>query len=276
MSLIRFVRRLACVAAVGLVIFGLTSPARAQYTVTIADYESLNGGAFTIVGTPTTLTGLTDQSAVSFTGSVGNFSVSNISVSPTLYTSPPPTQYVVFDSNITTSDNKANSPGNTYVDELLITVTIPGLSSPYPTGPVTLSSAISSSSLTSSGGSTGYTGTTPTPTNSNSGYGTFESTISPTGGTSFSTNTVLAYGQGRSLGATYSAPDGTVQTSGNASSSYELTNNLAVFLTSGGSANIDGTTTLTAAVPEPSSTGLTLSGGLLMLAGAWARRRTSG
>jgi hypothetical protein len=72
MSMIRHLRRLACVAAVGIAVLGIASPARANLTVTVEDVGTAQTVVFTDV--PVTAVG----AGVVLTPISGNlFTVSN-------------------------------------------------------------------------------------------------------------------------------------------------------------------------------------------------------
>jgi len=275
MSMLNQIRQLACVAAIGIAVLGPASPAQAAVTVTIIDLQSVNGGTFTTVATSGPLTGLpvTDnQATVNYTGTgalhaLGNFTGVSISVTPQLSTG----QYVVFDSEITAHDT---TTGIGKVDQLEVIVSISGVTSspsfPYPTGPVSLSSSLSSSSLST------FVAATTSPAKAASGFTTFSSTINPQGpvGPAFSspgTGTLTGFGAG--VGHNITGSPLSTSTTGNASSSYVLANVLNVFLTNSGSANVNGTTTVTALAPEPSTMVMALSGGILMVLGGWVRQR---
>jgi len=255
------------VAAVGIAVLGLASPAQAQITVTISDLESTNGGGFALVGAPVVLTGPNNLTPVGTAPGVniGNFTGVTISVTPQLSGG----KYITFDSDITANNSKLNGGGNTFVDQLSIVVSLAGVTfPPFPNGFVPLTTSLQGSSLSK------YTGGAVPISGTDSGYALGSSTISnqvPAAPT-FSTATLL--GKGVDVGTALIASPSFDSVLGNASTTYLLTNSLLVFLTQGGSANVNLTTTVT--VPEPSSMVMAFSGGLLMVAGGWVRRRNRG
>jgi len=261
MTMLQQIRRLACVAAVGIAALGLASPAQASISLILEDLH--NGVPIATTAPPSgTYVSASNTGSVGTPGAItlGNFTGVNV----TIGVGPSGSSYLVTDTNIT-----LNNTATSGVDQLLILVSITGQTSP--TGPVSLKSSVGGSSLST------YTGISPTPTATDTGYATFSSTLTPTGpsGPSFSSpssGSLFSYGVAPGV-ATPPTTDSST-TTGNASTTYNLTNTLSVFLGPGGQATITGTTLVTPVpVPEPSTLGMALSGGLLMFAVELGRRR---
>lgn len=162
-----------------------------------------------------------------------------------------------------TNDNiDTKSTATSGLDTLTAVITTSSTTSPgglynQPSGnPLSLSSSISTSSLS--------TGTVVGA----AGSATFTSSLTSDGFSNPPTPATSVVGAGTNVAVSGPTTFSTVQSNG----LFNLSNTLTVFLAGGETATVDGTTNVTA-VPEPSTYGLALSGGLLILAFGWARRR---
>jgi hypothetical protein len=252
MSTFDRMRRLAMVAAVGIAVLGLTAPAMADITLIVTDTNSVSG----LVATSTVVVPGNPPLNASFTpGSFGNFSGFAVSVSTIPATGL--TGALLTDVQVTGQDT-GSAAGS--VDTIVVTATGGNFTAPGP--PSMVESTLTSSLLS------GINGSTPAATAS------FTSSLIDNSGTfvNGTTAALMITGNGE-LEQEGMTSGGATSASivANWATSYQLTNTLTTSFSLGQTGTLDATTQALG-VPEPSTMGLTLCGGLLMLAGAWTRK----
>jgi len=250
------VRRLIFGAALGIASLLSASAARADLQLTLTDVNSISG---TVATTTITQAGPVPMS-LSFgpATSFGNFLLESASTSAFILAGP--TAFLTND-NITTEDVSTN--GGT--DKLTITATTSGDSTASPPtnwafnqpdgNPLRVTSSLTSSNLST--GATALFNSTLLSTD--------PITLLPTSATTPNTSIT---GAGHT---SVSGPD--TSTLATSNGMFNLSNTLTIVLTTGQTATVDATTSVTGVVPEPATFGTLLTGGLLSLGMTWSRRR---
>lgn len=260
------IRRPICAIAVAMAGLALASPVRAQgLVVTITDTNSSTGVVQTVEyedngttgGAATLVTGngagLTSTNVMSgdltFTGTFGNYAAVNISVTAnydgsaySVVFTPPPAE--ALSNQLGAVDENTNT---TQTDTLKVVVSAGTFSVPAGT-PVNVSNSLSVSSA-GTGGST------------------YNGSLSDSGGNT--TNFPQLSVAGNKLGEVSNNLSAT-----NNPGPFSLSTTLQTTTTYHDSLVVQGATKVDA-VPEPSTFGLTLAGGLLMLSFRWARNKRS-
>lgn len=253
------------VVASAMTLIGLSLPARA-------------GLIFTLTGPGADAT-LSDQAPGTGSATFSGSAPTSIAVTST----PGSLNYVpsgnfagVQITSVSTSSNYPGGPSGSNVQEtqldflnrtgstvvLTLVVTSDGFTAPPPGSRAVLISTLTNNST--SGGSSTFLSSIGTGTVGTAAVG---ETFAPTASTPLLTN-----------GATSgSVSDSTIVSIPGAGSplSYAVQNVLTVTLLAGGSDDVTGITQVTSAVPEPSTFGLALAGGLLMMGVGWGHRRRS-
>jgi hypothetical protein len=247
MSMIRQVQRLALImAALGIVAFAWAAPARADMVLEIVDVDA---------ATTTTIHDLGTGDA-SFTGALTNYTISGVSTSAN-YDGNTNGNINVGEANIlNVLLNVRQITGGTHT--LQISVTTDAASSwTIPNGdPLQLKSTLAVSRLDGTNGS--GTGS----------FAAFSSTLI----SGVDTTTAVA----PTIFSTLASTEG-IKSAPNSSPPFNL-NNLLTVQTTGLNQliNLSATTSAINPVPEPSTFGLALSGGLIALAIRWGQKRREG
>ena len=248
MTMLKHIRRLACLAAVAIAVLALAAPAQAQMTLTITD---VNTGA-TTGPLSDTGTGLVGSSSIPTT--LGNYTILPILASAN-YDGNTDHNINTGDANVLDTVLRVTQTGtmNGTSDSLIIQVTTFGSASwSIPAGsPLLLSSTLAVSQLDGSNGT------------STGSFATFSSSL--ISGPTYVVTAPNAYS------------DVTTTNSGlvtNSSRAFYLNNTLTLNTTGLNQVvNLSASTDVINPVPEPSTGIMALSGGLLMLAFGSRQRR---
>jgi len=256
MTMIKSIRRLAYLAAVGIAVLGLTSPARAQMSVIITDVST--GTSVTLDDHTSLTTGTGSVSYGSAAGiTFGNYTIYDIGVTGNydgnqdhiVNSGTAKEQSVTL--NLTYNGGGSLSGG---ADQLTVQVTTANFASwTIPTGdPLSLKAQIGMSEIDSTNGT------------STGSFVTYAGSL--TSGVSTTTATApTAYSSPASTSLTVSAPNPTPP--------FYLSSLLTIQTLNVNDVVNGSASTLVTGVPEPSTFGIALSGGLLMVAFGWRRNR---
>jgi len=250
MTMLKHIRRLACLAAVAIAVLALAAPAQAQMTLTITD---VNTGATTSPA-PLSDTGTGFVGSSSIPTTLGNYTILPILASAN-YDGNTDHNINTGDANVLDTVLRVTQTGtmNGTSDSLIIQVTTFGSASwSIPAGsPLLLSSTLAVSQLDGSNGT------------STGSFATFSSSL--ISGPTYVVTAPNAYS------------DVTTTNSGlvtNSSRAFYLNNTLTLNTTGLNQVvNLSASTDVINPVPEPSTGIMALSGGLLMLAFGSRQRR---
>jgi hypothetical protein len=244
MTILKHIRRLACIATVGIIGLALSSPAQADMTLTV---EDVNTGTTTTIhdgGTGDVAVNAAFPKSLTF----GNYTISQVSASAN-YDGNTDLNANTGDANVLNTVLRVTQSGSTggSSDTLIVTVTTSGSASwSIPTGSPLLLTSTDSVSLSSAGV------TSQLSSSLVSGVNTTVVTAPPTAGNVTTTKSGLAVNN---------APP------------FYLNNQLTINTSSGQVVNLSDSTQAINPAPEPSTGILALSGGFLMLAFGWRQRR---
>ena|SRR5271157_891933 len=264
MTMLKHIRRLACVAAVGIAVLALAAPARAELDVTF--FDTLTSATMTISdyapadsGIPGTISFTANPGDITLNGTFGNFTIQTFTIEANYNAGPPPgpssgSSAIPAPGTIPayTTDATITATAST-ADTLTVQVSVGNWTIP-PGNPVSFSNSQTASDM--SAGTTSVYGSTVGPD------------VNPTESTTLTGPVTPPATSGTGAGPLLAS---------NSTGAFSIGDNLALSYSAGGEViNVNATTTVVGVVPEPSTMNLALGGGLLMLAGGWVRRRRCG
>jgi hypothetical protein len=257
MKLLNRIRRLGCLAAVGIAALTWTSFAQADITITVTDSNSIFG---TVQSFTHTYTGTPTFSASYSPGTFGNFTGFTLSIGATA--AGPFNGAELTDVQITGTDNAFIGHDTITVSASGGTFTSPGSS------PLLVSSTLTSSNLSGSGFLV------------SAASATFSSSLTSGAFSNPSTALLSVTGNGQSSQTgTTTGGDSAPTVLASSTGSFQLTNTLTATFSSGQTGTLDATTQATAvatATPEPSTMAIAGLGALGMIGYGLRRRKALG